>query len=203
MSHPVILILAAGASSRMGGRDKLLEPVQSRPLLRLVVERALVTGAGVIVVLPPDRPERASALGGLTVQAVTAQDAAQGMTASLRAGLAALPAACTSTMILPGDMPGITSSDLSALLTLHTKHPHAILRGTTADGREGHPALFPADLFPALMALTGDEGGRSVLKAHRDRVRLVALPGDHATLDLDTPEDWAAYRAATAGSGGQ
>jgi molybdenum cofactor cytidylyltransferase len=47
--------------------------------------------------------------------------------------------------------------------------------------------------------VTGDEGGRSVLAAHRDRVERIALPDDHAVLDLDTPEDWAAFRA----SGGQ
>jgi molybdenum cofactor cytidylyltransferase len=203
MSHPVILILAAGASSRMGGRDKLLETVQGQPLLRLVAMRALATEAAVLAVLPPDRPARAEALQGLSLCQVIAEDAAQGMTASLHAGLAALPTVTTAAMILPGDMPGITTDDLALILTAHSQAPRAILRGTTADGREGHPALFPADLFPALMALTGDEGGRSVLRAHRDRVRLIVLPGDHATLDLDTPNDWAAYRAATAGSGGE
>jgi CTP:molybdopterin cytidylyltransferase MocA len=202
MSCPFILILAAGASSRMLGRDKLLEPVQGRPLLRLVTERALATGVGVIVVLPPDRPARAAALSGLAVQTIIAEDAATGMTASLRAGLAALPPGTPAAMILPADMPGLTTDDLALLLLAHHDDPHAILRGTGPDGREGHPALFPADLFPALMALTGDEGGRSVLRAHRDRVRLIALPHDHATLDLDTPQDWAAYRAAN-GSGGE
>lgn len=196
MPKPNVLILAAGTSSRMGGRDKLLEPVAGRPLLRLVVERALGTGAPVAVVLPPDRPARVAALDGLAVRIVIAADAARGMAASLRAGIAALPHGTPAALILPADMPGITGDDLSLMLDQWTTTPDLILRGATAEGREGHPVLFPAKLFPALLALTGDEGGRGVLNAHRARLRLVALPGDHAVLDLDTPEDWAAFRAS-------
>lgn len=196
MPKPHVLILAAGASSRMEGRDKLLEPVSGRPLLRLVAKRALATGAPVAVVLPPDRPARAAALDGLAVQTIIAAEAAEGMAASLRAGIAALPRGTPAALILPADMPGITGEDLSLMLDRWAETPGLILRGATAEGREGHPVLFPADLFPALMALTGDEGGRSVLKANRARLRLAALPGDHAVLDLDTPEDWAAFRAS-------
>jgi CTP:molybdopterin cytidylyltransferase MocA len=122
------------------------------------------------------------------------------MSTSLRAGIAALPPKTSGVVILPGDMPAITAADLRQILALHQDNPQQILRGTTADGREGHPALFPTDLFPALSALTRDEGGRSLLKANRDRVKLVPLPGENAVLDLDTPEDWAAYRAAQAAS---
>ncbi len=194
-----ILILAAGASSRMAPRDKLLEEIGGEPLLRRVARRAVETGAPVIVVLPPDRPLRAQALYGLPLTCVIAPDAANGMTASLRAGIAALPPGTPGAMILPADMPGPTTEDLRQMLDLFDAHPQTILRATAEDGREGHPAVFPADLFGALRELTGDEGGRSVLKANRHRLRLVPLPGDRAVLDLDTPEDWAAFRS----SGGQ
>jgi molybdenum cofactor cytidylyltransferase len=75
-----------------------------------------------------------------------------------------------------------------------------IWRGASVDGRPGHPAIFPADLWDALAAITGDEGGRSVLQAHKERVRVVPLPGEMALLDLDTPEDWATYRGRQHGS---
>nr|WP_276616189.1 nucleotidyltransferase family protein [Rhodobacter sp. SGA-6-6] len=195
------MILAAGASARMGGRDKLLEPVAGRPLLRLMAERALATGAPVLVVLPPDRPARAAALAGLALRSIIAEDAAEGMAASLRAGIAALPPDAPGAMILPADMPGITAEDMARMLDRWAGAPDTILRGADEQGREGHPVLFPADLFPALMALTGDRGARSVLAANRARLRTIALPGDHALLDIDTPEDWAAFRAGE-GSGG-
>jgi CTP:molybdopterin cytidylyltransferase MocA len=180
----------------MAPRDKLTETVAGEPLLRRSARIALQSGAPVIAVLPPGRPERAAALQGLPVQQVVAHDAAQGMTASLRAGLAAVPVAAAGAMVLPADMPGFTAADLRQLFAVFAADPTRIVRGMAADGTPGHPALFPADLFPALRALTGDEGGRAVIRANAARVVAVALPDDRATLDLDTPEDWAAFRAA-------
>lgn len=190
----VIVILAAGRSLRMGWRDKLLEPLGNPPILQVVALRALATGARVIVVLPPDRPARAAVLAGLPVRCVTAEDAAAGMTASLRAGIGDARGA-NGAMILPADMPGLQTADLRRLLDEFAADPTRILRAASDTGQPGHPAIFPADLFADLMALTGDEGGRSVIARHRDRVTLVPLPGDRATLDLDTPDDWAAFRA--------
>lgn len=193
-----IVVLAAGASSRMAPLDKLTEPVNGQPLLARVAGRALATGAPVVVVLAPDRPARAAAVEGLDVVPVVAPDAALGMAASLRAGIAAVAGrwpGAQGVMILPGDMPGPEAEDLSRLLAVFAEDPARIVRGATGQGIPGHPVIFPAALFPALMAQTGDEGGRAVVAAHRDRVVLVPLPGDRAVLDLDTPEDWAAFRA--------
>lgn len=190
-----VLILAAGAATRMGGRDKLTEPVGGEPLLRRVARVARASGAPAIVVLPPDRPARAAALAGLDVTCVVADRAASGMAASLRAGLAALPPGAAGVMILPADMPGFEPADLAAMQAAFAQAPDCILRATTQDGRPGHPAVFPADLIPELARVTGDEGGRSVLRSHGARVRLMPLPGDRAVLDLDTPQDWAAFRA--------
>ncbi|QYK40118.1 MAG: nucleotidyltransferase family protein [Paracoccaceae bacterium] len=189
-----ILILAAGASSRMRGRDKLLERVGGQPVLRHVAQQAVATGAPTVVIVPPDRPERAAVLADLAVTVAVAKDARLGMTASLRRGLAVAAPGAAGVMILPADMPAITSRDLAVMCAAFAEAPGMILRGSTADGQPGHPVIFPADLVPALMALSGDEGGRSVIAAHRDRLRPVVLPGDHAILDLDTPEDWAAFR---------
>jgi CTP:molybdopterin cytidylyltransferase MocA len=59
----------------------------------------------------------------------------------------------------------------------------------------GHPVVFPKDLIADLCALTGDTGAKDIIQAHKNRLRLIALPDDHATLDLDTPESWQDYRA--------
>jgi molybdenum cofactor cytidylyltransferase len=96
-------------------------------------------------------------------------------------------------MILPADMPGFTPEALTDLVARFVAEPQRIWRGGTPDGQAGHPTIFPRDLWPALATVTGDEGGRSVVQAHRDRVRILPLPDRMATLDLDTPEEWAAY----------
>lgn len=194
---PAILILAAGAAARMRGADKVLLPVDGVALLTRLARAAVATGRPVIVVLPPGAAARAAALAGLDVAAVTAGDAAEGMGASLRAGVAALPAGATAVLVLLADLPEIEAEDLARLLAAHAATPAAILRGTAADGRPGHPVLIPADLFPALARAAGDAGARALLAEHAGRVRGVALPGARAVTDLDTPEDWAAWRART------
>ncbi len=192
----VILILAAGASSRMGGQDKLLQDVHGEPLLRRQARLASETGCPVLVALPPDRPARQAALAGLAVGQVTVPDPGMGMSASLRAGLQAAGAfAPAGLMILPADMPDFTVAALSALIAAWRKDPSRIWRGQAATGQAGHPAIFPPDLWPALDRTMGDQGGRQVLADHADRVSLLPLPGLMAVTDLDTPEDWADWRA--------
>lgn len=192
MTLPLILILAAGAATRMRGGDKLLEPVAGQPQLARIAGAALATGAPVRVALPPDRPARNAALIGLAVQRVPVADAAEGMAASIRAGLAGWQGAV---MILPADMPELTAPMLRQMIAAHQVTPEAILRGASGDA-PGHPVIFPADLLPALRQLHGDAGARSVIAGAASRLRLIALPGRAALTDLDTPEDWAAWRAS-------
>lgn len=193
-----ILILAAGASSRMRGADKLLQPVRRRPLLAHVACIALATGSPVLVTLPPDAPARDAALRGLPVHRVPVPDADQGMSRSLVRGIDALQGSAgpqDGLMILPADMPEFSTAALSDLIARFRDEPDLIYRGGTVEGQPGHPAIFPRDLWPALQRVTGDEGGRSVLRQNQGRVRVIPLPGPMAILDLDTPEDWAAWRA--------
>ena len=81
---PLIVIPAAGASTRMKGRDKLLEPVNGKPLLRRQAEAAVATGCPVMVALPPGGGARRDALDGLTLTQIEVSDAAEGMGATLR-----------------------------------------------------------------------------------------------------------------------
>lgn len=196
MSNIAILIPAAGASSRMGSRDKLLELIDGKPLLAIVAERALETGADVIVALPSCDHPRANTLSGLKVTLVPAPDAQKGMGHSLRAAASALKTDHAAAMILPADMPDITLSDLSRMLAAWRETPaNTILRGTAADGTPGHPVVIPARHFGSLKLLSGDQGARTILKDNPVMVRLVPLPSTHALVDLDTPEDWADWRA--------
>jgi len=192
-----ILILAAGASSRMRGRDKLLEEIDGVAQLRRIADAALATGAPVYVTLPPDRPLRAAALAGCAVRIVEVPDAAEGMGASLRAGVAALDDGLAGVMVVLADLVEVTADDLAALGAAWDSARDAVWRATAQDGRHGHPVNFPARLFGALAQVSGDSGARAVYAAEGARTRHLPLPGARATTDLDTPEDWAAWRAAS------
>ncbi|ARE81864.1 nucleotidyltransferase family protein [Roseovarius mucosus] len=193
MGGVAILVPAAGASSRMRGTDKLLEMVRGQPLLRDRVTLALGTGCDVAVTLPPEGLARRTALKGLDATLLPVPDAATGMSASLRAGATwAMAEGVTALMVLLPDLPDLTADDMKIMLQVNDcEH---IFRACDADGTPGHPVILPARLLPDLAQITGDTGARDLLRAHP--VTPVPLPRQHATTDLDTPEAWAAWRAA-------
>lgn len=191
-----LILLAAGASRRMGGRDKLIEPVDGQPLLARLADEALASGAReVLVVLPPEATARAAALAGRPVRVVLAPDHAEGMGASLRAGATALRPDTGAAIVLLGDMPDVTSAAIDALIAAHGAG--GLLCRAASGDIPGHPVLFDRRYFPALRGLEGDQGARALLRAEAERV--VTVPTEGAAVDLDTPEAWAAWRAAHPG----
>ena len=202
MNDTPILILAAGQSSRMRGVDKLSLLVGDEPLLVRIARIARAVSSRVFVALPvvahPYYPGRAGMVAGAGVTPLPLADAAEGLSGSLRAGVAALPE-CRHFMVLLADLPELQASDIAAVLAGPVAHSGALIwRGATADGRPGHPILFDASLRPRFASLAGDGGGEAIVKPHADRTALITLPGNRARLDLDTPEDWAAWRATRA-----
>lgn len=192
-----ILLLAAGASARMGGTDKLLLPVEGQPLLRRQVRMACAAGPDVRVTLPPAPHPRHAAIADLPVSVLTVPDPAQGLSASLRTAIASLSPEVSHAMLLLADLPALETQDLRAVAASVAAAPHAwVWRGATSDGRAGHPIIVHRTLFQDLAALTGDRGGNALFAAQPERVHLVPLPGDRARRDIDTPADWAAWRAA-------
>ncbi|PJE25649.1 CTP:molybdopterin cytidylyltransferase MocA [Pseudooceanicola antarcticus] len=188
------LLLAAGASRRMRGGDKLLEEIDGEPLLRLMARRCLAARLGpVLVPLPALDHPRAAVLQGLDARPLAVPEAAEGMGASIRTAVAALDMPLRGVLILPADMPEITTEDLQSLASAFQGTPLPILRGASGE-TPGHPVLFPAALMPELEKLNGDRGASPVIAAHKDLLRLVPLPGAHATTDLDAPEAWSEWR---------
>ena len=192
---PVILIPAAGASARMRGRDKLLEPVEGAPLLARQARMAADTGHPVLVTLPSDAEARAAALrgvDGICIEEVA--EAAEGIAASLRAGASwARARRAGALMVVLADLPELRTGDLNAVIRAHAAAPERVVRATDAQGTPGHPVILPARLFAALEGVTGDAGAGALLRG--EEVTALPLPGRRATTDLDTPEAWAAWRA--------
>ena len=189
-----IILLAAGASSRMGGRDKLMIEIDGAPLIRRSARAALATGQPVIVAVPDMDHPRARAIADLPVRMVAVPDAGEGMNASLRRALGTLPPDAQAAMVLLADLPEMRGEDLNTFLqSIEMDGETLIWRGTDATGAAGHPVVFDRSLFGELAALSGDGGARTVVRAHHPQVRLIPMPGRVATLDLDTPEAWQAW----------
>jgi CTP:molybdopterin cytidylyltransferase MocA len=194
MRDLAILIPAAGASRRMRGGDKLLELVKGEPALRHTAALAVQTGARVIVTLPnsgPMLPARRTALTGLGFRPIEIPDYHDGMSASLRAGARAAGPAEGLMVLLP-DMPDIEAKDIDLLISAFAADTTRPVRGMTEDGKHGHPVIFPRRLFQEMTVLTGDRGGGIILNG--EDVLGIALGGQRALADLDTPEDWDAWR---------
>ena len=95
-----------------------------------------------------------------------------------------------SALIMLGDQPMITSQVIDTLITAYRatgKHIVAPLYG----GKRGNPVLFDMSLFPELLEVTGDEGGRTVLERHPQELELVEMSDALANYDMDT---WEAYQ---------
>jgi molybdenum cofactor cytidylyltransferase len=192
-----VLLLAAGSSTRMRGADKLMQEVEGTPLLRRLAVEMTNSGADdVLVVLPAEAPSRHGALSDLPVQKVTAHRATDGMSASLAAGIAALSEHCDAVVIALADMPEVTAHHVDQLIAAYSPGDgREICRAVTADGAPGHPVLFGRRFFENLALMQGDRGARDLLRQAVDFVVDVPTAGDTATVDLDTPEDWANWRS--------
>ncbi|MFV0474814.1 MAG: NTP transferase domain-containing protein [Pikeienuella sp.] len=190
------ILLAAVASSRMRGADKLLEDAGGAPLIRRAAEALTASRAAeVLVVLRPGDDARRAALGGLKLRIVENPQAAEGMGASIRAGMSAIATEAGAALIALADMPEIGAAEIDRLIAAFAPGEGAeIARAATETGAPGNPVLFGRRFFEALSTLEGDEGARSILAAHGDLARLVPLTAEAARVDLDTPEDWALWR---------
>ncbi len=182
------VVLAAGAGTRFGGA-KLHAPYRGERLLDAAIRSALAAPAAQVIMVVQPAEAAAPTDTDPRVRRVVCTDWAEGMAASLRCGIAALPGDAAGAFVFLGDMPRIPAAVIPALA-------EAILGGARAalpvcKGRDGHPVAFAASLFPALLALQGDTGARGVIADLGDQVARVATADIGVLLDVDIQADLA------------
>ncbi len=183
------IVLAAGQSRRMGAANKLLCPVEGRPMVRWAVEAALGSRADPVIVVTGHRREAvAAALAGLPVRLVDNPDHAEGLSGSLRAGLAAVPAEVEGAVICLGDMPRITAGLLDRLIAAYDPAAGRTIVVPTRHGRRGNPVVWDRRFFAEMQGLSGDTGARALLVRHAAEVAELEAGDDAVLLDIDTPE---------------
>lgn len=183
-----IVLLAAGRSSRMGGPNKLLALFDGKPLVRRTAERALASKASDTIVVTGHQRERVrTALSGLDLTFADNPDFAEGLSSSLKAGVARVAGDAAGAMIVLGDMPGISATDLDRLIEAFRKSGSRAVVRASHQGRRGNPVLLPRSLFPAIAHLEGDTGARHLVEAEGLDVVDVEI-GEGAAVDVDTRE---------------
>jgi molybdenum cofactor cytidylyltransferase len=197
ISNIAAIVLAAGRSTRMGS-NKLIADVGGKPMVRRVAEAALSSAASpVLVVTGHHEADVRMALSGLDVAFVHNPHFAQGLSTSLKAGIAAAPANVAGAMVLLGDMPQIAPGHLDQLIAAFRDGAGAVIVPVHA-GKRGNPVLWPRAFFPAMLGLEGDAGAKRLLAANAVRVREVDLGTNAIFLDVDTAEALAQLRGSDA-----
>ena len=184
------VVLAAGRSSRMAPHNKLLVPDEhGRAMVARVVDNLLASTARPVLVVVGHRAEEVrAALFGRPVRFVDAPDHADGLSASLRAGIAAVPADAAGALVCLGDMPLVTGAMMQELIAAHDPDEGRSIVVPACRGKVGNPVLWDRRYFSDIAGLTGDMGARPLVERHQQQVALVELADDAVLRDFDTVE---------------
>jgi molybdenum cofactor cytidylyltransferase len=184
------IVLAAGASTRMGTNKMLLE-FEGEPLVRRAVRRVQAAGAACIVVVLGHEPERVrTALAGMPCDFATNPDYIGPTSGSLHAGLRKLPDECEAVVVMLGDMVHVTSAMVRAVVSAAGQGDPALVVSRYG-GVTAPPLLFRRSLFTELLMWTGEGCGKAVVRAHAHEAVYMDWP-ESALADVDTPQDYAA-----------
>jgi len=194
-SAPTIaaVVLAAGRSRRMAPHNKLLIPDKAgKPMIARVVDNVLSSNARPILVVLGHMAEQIEhALGGRPVRYVHADDYAEGLSASLKAGIAAVPAECAAAVVCLGDMPLVTGRMIDRLLAAYDAEEGRQIVLPTFRGKQGNPMLWDRRFFPEILGISGDSGARFLVGKHAEVVAEVEMADDAVLRDFDTTESLA------------
>jgi molybdenum cofactor cytidylyltransferase len=191
------LVLAAGQSRRMGTVNKLLIEIDGVPMIRRVVETLRNSSAApVVVVTGHERDKVAAALAGTGVRLVDNPDYAQGLSTSLKHGLAALPADADGALVSLGDMPRVTAAEIDRLIAAFNPVEGRAICVPTRRGKRGNPVLWSRRFFDEMQGIAGDVGARHLIGAYPELVVEVEMADDGVLTDIDTPQALAQLAAS-------
>ena len=185
------IVLAAGEARRMG-QFKLLLPWEGKTILEHVLDNLLQSQVNeVILVLGHEAHRILKRIPTQKIKVVINTDYREGMSSSLRKGLAAMKEKSTAFLVVLGDQPGIRKEIINQLIqSFHQSREKRKIVLPTYKGRRGHPVLFSIQYHEEILRLRGDIGARQILKDHPEHTIEVEIDSDTILLDIDTPEDY-------------
>ncbi|HEY3336262.1 MAG TPA: nucleotidyltransferase family protein [Candidatus Limnocylindrales bacterium] len=196
----VVVVLAAGASSRFGSQ-KLLADLAGRPVLQHTLDALAAAGLGdVVVVLGDGRAEIEQAIAWRVERRMTNERPGDGLSSSVRVGLdaAAEDERVDAALIVLGDQPAIRPEAIRAVLEAAAGSPAPFVRAAYATDGAPNPVLVRRAAWAMAAGLSGDRGLGPLLATRTDLV--LAVPVEGVNPDVDTPADLAALQPAEATS---
>lgn len=188
------MVLAGGAGRRFGG-GKLLAPLAGAPVIRRTAEAVAASGFGdMLVITGADHAAITAALEGVACRTLHAAGWEEGMAASLRTGIAALPPEVSGVALFLGDMPLVPVHMCGDLVGLAEASGYAAR--PRVSGKPGHPVCFTRAAFADLMRLEGDSGATGLLRHRETGVAYLETEAMEAMLDIDSPADLVAAERA-------
>ena len=187
------LFLAAGASTRMRGSDKLLREIDGVPLLKRTLDEALKLNFPVFVTVPEHNTERKLIISKTNAVIIEVPDADLGMGHSIAKGTFEISKNPNihGLAICPADLPNLSGASLKKLTNYFLKSPELICRPTQFRNLKfGHPVIFPKKYFEELKLLKGDMGARKIVNNNEQVLNSYETDEESYFLDLDTPEDF-------------
>jgi molybdenum cofactor cytidylyltransferase len=184
------IVLAAGASSRMGGRTKQLLPFRGQSILECVVDSALASSLHrTLVILGYHAESLEPLLSNRDVTIVHNPDYASGQSTSVKAGLRALTEDSDAVLFLLGDQPLVTPAIINRILAAYATKPSPIVM-PVCDGQRGNPVLFSRETFSRMAELSADCGARTLFEEYAERILKVPVADPFIHFDIDTEEDY-------------
>ena len=189
--NPMILICAAGASTRMAPHDKLLLPIRGKPLLRHIADTALATKLPTTIALPSSPHPRWQALHGLDILRVTYTQSLEGLSGTLRAAVHGLPTNVTHLCVVLADLPNIQTVDFDNVFDAVARNPNSVIwRPTGPEGQPAHPTVFHSLTFGAFAKISGDTGAKDVIEKFETRTFKFLNKTNSGCMDIDCPADY-------------
>jgi molybdenum cofactor cytidylyltransferase len=189
------IIPAAGLSSRMGDRNKLLLPFRGKTLIEHAVDTLLESKIGEVVVVVGYEREKIEEVLESRTSAITIIDNPlynDGMSTSIHAGVTAASNETEAIMIYLADQPLMEPADINQLIDAFydARSENRSIVVPFYQGRRGNPVILDARFKADILDVVGDIGCRRIIKLNPDKVFVVEMDTDHVVRDIDSPADY-------------
>ena len=189
------VILAGGQSKRMGTKNKLLVPINGKPMIALTAETIIASKASsVAAVTGFEHQKIQGAIKNSNIEFIHNKNFQNGISSSVVTAIKSAPEDCSAILIGLGDMPKITVSHINKLIDAYNPLEGRAICVPTWKGKRGNPVLWARRFFPEMLQLKGDFGAKELMGKYAELVVEVEMNDNGIVIDIDTPEALEAFR---------